>query len=420
MRILMQAAHRGRLRGAGSALAVAALLLTAACGGGGSSSADDGKGPIKVGSILDETGPLNIYGTAMSDATKLAISDINDNGGVLGRDLDLVSYDAQSDNTKYTQFANAAAQKEKVAVLMGGVTSAAREAIRPVVDRTKTLYFYNEQYEGGVCDKNTFNTGVVPSQQLAALIPYAVKNFGKKLYVVAADYNYGQISATWVEKYAKKAGATVVGTKFVPLESSDFGSIINGIQSAKPDVVVSLLVGGNHIAFYRQFASSGLSKNMNIVSPTFGLGNEQVVLSDEAKGITGAFPYFQEIKSEANTEFVNAWHAKYGDDYSYVTDSAVAVWNGWHLWAAAVKKAGTLDRAKVIKALESGISYDGPGGTVTMDGPSHHIVQNISIGEATSQHSFNVVSTQEAVPPSFEQDVCDLVSKPSTNKQFTP
>ncbi|WP_426241624.1 ABC transporter substrate-binding protein [Nocardioides sp. LHG3406-4] len=398
---------------------MAALLFTAACGGGGS-AADDGDGPIKVGSILDETGPLNIYGTAMSDATKLAIDDINDNGGVLGRDLDLVSYDAQSDNAKYTQFANEAAQKEHVSVLMGGVTSAAREAIRPVVDRTKTLYFYNEQYEGGVCDQNTFNAGVVPSQQLAALIPYAVKNFGKKVYVVAADYNYGQISASWVKKYAEEAGATVVGTEFVPLESSEFGSIINGIQSAKPDVVISLLVGGNHIAFYRQFASSGLNDTIKIASPTFGLGNEQVVLAGEAEGITVAFPYFQEIESEANTTFVDAWHAEYGDDYPYITDSAVAVWNGWHLWAAAVEKAGTLDRDKVIDALESGISYDGPGGTVTMDGPSHHVVQNISIGEATSEHSFKVLSTEEAVPPSFEQSVCDLVSEPDTNEQFTP
>lgn len=418
MRTSTQTAHRVRFRGAGAALAAATLLLTSACGGG--DSADDGQGPIKVGSILDETGPLNIYGTAMADATKLAIQDINDNGGVLGRDLELVAYDAQSDNAKYTQFANEAAQKEKVAVLMGGITSASREAIRPVVDRAETLYFYNEQYEGGVCDKNTFNTGVVPSQQLAALIPYAVENVGKSVYVVAADYNYGQISASWVTKYAEEAGATVVGTEFVPLENSDFGSILNNIQSAKPDVVVSLLVGGNHIAFYRQFASSGLNQSMKIVSPTFGLGNEQVVLSDEAEGITVAYPYFQEIESEENSAFLDAWHAEYGDDYPYVTDSAVAVWNGWHLWAAAVEKAGTLDRDKVIEALESGISYDGPGGTVTMDGPSHHVVQNISIGEATSQNSFTMTSTEEAVPPSFEQDVCDLVSEPDTNEQFTP
>lgn len=420
----MTITNRGRaLRAPGRArigLAASLLLFTAACGGGDGSAEAGDNGPIKVGSILDETGPLNIYGTAMADATKLAIKDINDNGGVLGRQLELVSYDAQSDNAKYTQYANQAAQRDQVAVLMGGITSASREAIRPVADRTDTLYFYNEQYEGGVCDKNTFNTGVVPSQQLAALIPYAIDNFGPKLYVVAADYNYGQISAEWVQRYAEEAGGEVVKSEFIPLESSEFGSVINGLQSAKPDVVISLLVGGNHIAFYRQFTSAGLGASMRIASPTFGLGNEQVVLSNEAEGITVAFPYFQELESDANAEFLDMWHAEYGDDYPYVTDSAVAVWNGWHLWAKAANAAGSIEREAVIEELESGVSYDGPGGTVTLDGPSHHVVQNIAIGEGNGQKGFEIISTEESVPPSFEQEVCDLVSEPDTNEQFTP
>lgn len=395
------------------------LLVLTACGGSGTNG-QSSSGPIKVGSILDETGPLNIYGTAMTDSTKLAIKDINANGGVGGRKLDLVSYDAQSDNAKYTQYANQAAQKDKVAVLMGGVTSASREAIRPIADRTKTLYFYNEQNEGGVCDKNTFNTGVVPSQQLAALIPYVAKTSGKKMYVVAADYNYGQISAKWVNKYAKDAGASIVGTKFVPLESSDFGSVINDIQAKKPDVVVSLLVGGNHIAFYRQFASTGLNKSIKIASPTFGLGNEQVVLSGEAKGIDVAVPYVQEINTPANKAFVAKWHEAYGADYPYITDSAVAVWNGWHLWAAAANKAKSVDRDKVVEVLEQGISFDGPGGKVTLDGPSHHLIQDINIVEANGNKGFKVLESLPAVPPSFEQQVCDLVKNPTTNKQFTP
>lgn len=401
-------------------LATAGLLtVTAACGGG-TGGTDDGTGPIKVASILDETGPLNIYGTAMADATNLAIKDINDNGGVLGRDLDLVTYDAQSDNAKYTQYANQAIQRDRVAVLMGGVTSASREAVRPIADRGDTLYFYNEQYEGGVCDQSTFNTGVVPSQQLAALMPYAVDEIGPKVYVVAADYNYGRISADWVEEYTEEAGGEVVGRQFIPLESSEFGSVLNDIQAAKPDVVLSLLVGGNHIAFYRQFASLGLNDNMTIASPTFGLGNEQVVLTDEAKGIVVAYPYLQELESDANEAFLKTWHEEFGEDYAYVTDSAVAVWNGWHLWATAVEEAGSLERDKVLEALENGVEFDGPSGAVTMDGPSHHVVQNITVATGNGAGGFDIESTQEQVPPSFEQEVCDLVSSPETNEQFTP
>jgi urea transport system substrate-binding protein len=418
----MTNSHRARRRGRISvALGLIALLATAACGGS-SGTADNasGEGPIKVGSVLDETGPLNIYGTAMADATKLAIKDINENGGVLGRQLELVSYDAQSDNAKYTQFATQLAQRDEVAVIHGGITSASREAIRPVANRTDTLYFYNEQYEGGVCDKNTFLTGVVPSQQLAALVPYAVEEFGKNVYVVAADYNYGRISADWVESYAKEAGGNVVKSEFIPLENSEFGSVINDLQTTKPDVVVSLLVGGNHIAFYRQFAAAGLGSNMGLVSPTFGLGNEQVVLSpQESKGIVAAFPYFQELDNPENQRFVQMWHEEYGEDYAYITDSAVTVWNGWHLWAEAVEKAGSLERDEVIEALESGISIGSPSGEVVMDGPSHHVSQPVSIAQTNESKGFTVLETQEDVAPAFEQSKCDLIENPDTNEQFT-
>src|SRR2546429_9212280 len=91
-------------------------------------------------------------------------------------------------------------------VLMGGITSASREAVRPVVGKYKQVYFYNEQYEGGVCDKLVFCTGVTPAQQLGTLIPWAVKEYGKKVYTLAADYNYGHISADWGKGFLGKAG----------------------------------------------------------------------------------------------------------------------------------------------------------------------------------------------------------------------
>lgn len=406
-----------------TAVAIGAILMLsmAACSSNGGGASADGTDPITVGSVLDETGPLNIYGTAMAQATKLAVKDINDKGGVLGRQLKLQTYDAQSDNAKYTQYASQLTLQDKAAVIMGGITSASREAIRPVVDRAKTLYFYNEQYEGGVCDKNVFVTGVVPSQQLAALVPYAVQHFGKKLYVIAADYNYGHISADWVSKIAQQSGADVVKTDFIPLDVSEFGSVINNIQTAKPDVVVSLLVGGNHIAFYRQFYSAGLANSMKVVSATFGLGNEQVVLSAaEDKGLTVAYPYFQEISNPVNQSFTAAWHQQYGNDYPYITDSAVAVWNGWHLWAMAANKAGSVDRDKVIAALESGLAFDSPSGKILLDPKSHHVSQSISIAQTGDQKGFNVVDTKANVPPSYEMSVCDLVKNPDTNKQFTP
>lgn len=379
------------------------------------------KEPIVVGSILDETGGLNVYGKSMADATRLAVQSINDAGGVLGRPLKLMAYDAQSDNAKYTTYANQLSLRDKAVVIMGGITSASREAIRPVAARNKTLYFYNEQYEGGVCDKNVFLTGIVPSQQVGPTVDWAVKNIGKKFYVLAADYNYGHISTDWVKQYVAKAGGQVVGADFIPLDVAEFGSVISKLQEAKPDVVFSLLVGGNHIAFYRQFASAGLGDRMKIVSATFGLGNEQVVLGpNESKDIVAAYPYFQELNTPENQKFRARWAKTYGANHAYITDSAATVWNGWHLWAAAVNKAGTTEREKVIAALEGGVSFEGPAGRVAIDPGSHHVIQNTQFARTDDKHGFTVIGQQDAVPPAFERSVCDLVKNPKVSRQFTP
>jgi urea transport system substrate-binding protein len=78
------------------------------------------------------------------------------------------------------------------------------------------------------------------------LVPWAARQYGKKVYTLAADYNYGHISADWVKVYLKQAGGEIAGEEFIPLDVVNFDSVIHRLQSSKPDVVMSLLVGGNH------------------------------------------------------------------------------------------------------------------------------------------------------------------------------
>jgi len=410
----MRVSRRQVLRdGAVASLGMSASILL----GRQAKAAED----IAVGSILDATGPINIYGLPMIDATKFAVDAINQSGGVLGRKLRLIEADCQSNNQVYAQNAVKLILDDKVSVLMGGITSASREAVRPVVDRYSAVYFYNEQYEGGVCDKLVFCTGVTPAQQLGVLVPWAAKQHGKRFYTLAADYNYGHISADWVKVYLKAAGGELSGEEFIPLDVVNFDSVIQRLQSAKPDVVMSLLVGGNHIAFYRQFAAAGLKEKMAIVSATFGLGNEQVVLKpQEAEGIVVIYPYFQELDNAVNKDWVAAWRKRFGANYTYITDSACTVWNGWHLWAMAVNKANSLDRDKVIAALETGLTFDSPEGHIRLDPKSHHVVHSVHLAKVNDKNGFAIMESFANVEPSDTMKVCDLIANPNEHKQYTP
>ncbi|SDE42436.1 amino acid/amide ABC transporter substrate-binding protein, HAAT family [Variovorax sp. CF079] len=371
-----------------------------------------------IGSIHDLSGGLDIYGKPMADCLTLAVEEQNAAGGLLGKKLKLMSYDPQSNMQMYAQFAQQAALKDKVAVLHGGITSASREVIRPVLDRYRTVYFYNTQYEGGVCDRNTFCTGVTPAQTVAKLVPYAMSKWGKKVYVVAADYNYGQITSQWVKKFVQDNGGSVASIDFFPLDVTNFGPTISKIEAARPDMVVSALVGGAHISFYRQWAAAGLQKKIPLASTTFAGGNEHIVLSPaETDGFLVSYNYFQNLDSPDNKAFKERFYKRFGKDYPNITELAMGTYQGFKLWAEGVRKAGTLDRNKLLDALESGISIQGPSGKVSLDPATHHCVLNVSIAEVKNKQ-LEIVKTFEQQQPSDTSAVCNLVKNPKDNQQY--
>src|SRR5438270_13796864 len=377
-----------------------------------------GADPIKVVGIHDASGGLDIYGQPMIACLEFAVGEVNAAGGLLGRPIELINYDPQSNIQLYTQFATQAATRDRAAVVHGGITSASREAIRPVLKRYNTLYFYNTQYEGGVCDRNCFCTGSTPTQNVDKLVPFTLKRFGKKVYVVAADYNYGQITSKWVKKFTQDNGGEVLQTDYFPLEASDFGPAITKIQAAKPNFVMSALVGGNHISFYRQWAAAGMNKSTPVASTTFGNGLEhQVTTPEEHKGYIGSQSYYQEITTEANQAFLKKFLPKYGATSKYVTSLAIQTYHGMHLWALGVKKANSVDRMKVIEALESNVSFSGPAGKTAIDPQTHHCSLDVYIAEAQNR-TFKVLQSYLQQPPADTAAVCNLKKNPNENQQY--
>lgn len=369
--------------------------------------------PIRFVSILDQSGGLDIYGKPMVDTTRMAVDEINAAGGLLGREVELKVYDPQSSIQFYTQYATQAAVGDKADVVHAGITSASREAIRPTFSRYQTLYFYNVQYEGGVCDLNSFCTGSTPAQTVEKLVPHTMNKWGKKVYIVAADYNYGQITAQWVRKFVADNGGETVETEFFPLDVTNFGPTIKKIQAAKPDMVMSALVGGAHVSFYRQYAAAGMNRNVPIASTTFGVGNEHKLISaEEGDGMICAYSYFEEIDTPANRDFVARFKAHRGEGAPGLNELATRSYEGAWLWAEAVKQAGTAERMPVIEALRAGLSYNGPSGRVTIDPKTNHARQNVYLAELKNQ-TFDILEVHEDQPPADTLLVCDLVADPN-------
>jgi urea transport system substrate-binding protein len=372
---------------------------------------------ILLGSVLDNSGNLDIYGKPMVMATTMAVEELNAAGGLLGRKIRAIQYDTQSDIALYTKFAQQLARQDKVDVVHGGITSASREAIRQTFKRANTLYFYNVLYEGGVCDRNCVVTGTTPAQAVEPIVDYAMKKWGNKVVILAADYNYGQITAKWIQYYVGQRKGTVASTDFFPLDVSDFGSTIAKIQQASPNFVVAALVGGAHMSFFRQWAASGMNKKIPLTSTTFGVGNEHLALSPaEGNGIVIAGNYSQEAQTPANKDFLARWQKRFGDT-KIVHEIAVSQYQGIYVWAAAVKKAGSLDRNALLQAVESGISIEGPAGTVTIEPKTHHAALDIHLMEVKNQ-KLSILNTVKQRQPADTLQYCDLQKNPNDNKQY--
>jgi branched-chain amino acid transport system substrate-binding protein len=403
--------NRRTFLAAGSAAALGSLSAPALVGR--ANAADK----IKLGSLLDVSGLFDAYGKPMDMALRLAVDQINAGGGLLGREVEIVGYDTQSKVALYTQYAQKLIRQDKVDVVHGGVLSASREAIRQMLHKARILYFYNVLYEGGVCDRNFCCDGVTPAQQVEVLMPAAVKKWGKKIYILAADYNYGQITARWMKKYAEEAGGEVVQTDFFPLDVSDFGAAIAKVQAAGPDIVACALVGGAHLSFFRQWAAAGMKSKIPMASTTLGVGNEYKVLTpEEGNGILVAYNYSPELKTPANEAFLKAWAGKYGDD-KLIHEIAVSHYQGILLWAQAIRNANSIDRMKVIDAIEGGLSIEGPAGKVSIDPKTHHAILDVHLMEFEDQ-KMKVLESFSQRQPVDTQAVCDLKAHPDDDRQY--
>lgn len=403
--------HRRSFLGAAASGVAAAQLATLSLG------ARAQGGEIVLGSIQDMSGPLQPFGRGKSNILKFGVAEINAAGGLLGRKVRIVEYDTQSNNQLYAQFGQQLALRDKANVAFGGVTSAAREVVRPVLRRANLPYFYNMPYEGGVCDRNIVLTGVTPSQSLRTIVPYMIKTHGKKLYVLGADYNFGQLSAKWIRRLAAEHGGEVVGQELFPLDAANFNATIAKIQAAAPNAIVNSFVGPAHASFYGQWAASGMKDKIALASQTFGdIGEHKLMPKEITSGIVVCSNYYEELDLPANAAFLKAYRA--AGNKEYVGNTTMNEYVGLSLWAAAVAKAGSVEREAVLKALESGLAIDTPAGRVELDAPTHHCTYDMHLAQVRDGGLKFLQKNRLKATETVGQ--CDLVKSPSTNRQIEP
>ncbi len=381
----------------------AALALTTSLISASAAFAED---TIKVGILHSLSGTMAISETTLKDAMLMLIDEQNKKGGLLGKKLEAVVVDPASDWPLFAEKARELIDVNKVSAVFGCWTSVSRKSVLPVFEELNSILFYPVQYEGEESQRNVFYTGAAPNQQAIPAVDYLMAEEGVERWVLAGtDYVYPRTTNKILEAYLKAKGVAEedIMINYTPFGHSDWQTIVSDIkafgEAGKKTAVVSTINGDANVPFYKELANQGI-KAEDIPVVAFSVGEEELAGLDTGPlvGHLAAWNYFQSVESDANAEFIDAWHAFTKDDKRVTNDPMEAHYIGFNMWVKAVEAAGTTDSDAVIDALP-GISVPNLTGGYSAMMPNHHITKPVLIGEIQDNGQFDVVYETAGLVP---------------------
>lgn len=354
---------------------------------------------VKVGILHSLSGTMAISEVSVHDAELMAIQEINQKGGVLGKKLEPVVEDGASDWPTYAEKMRKLLQQYKAAAVFGGWTSASRKAMLPVVEQNNGLLFYPVQYEGMESSPNIFYTGATTNQQIVPAVDWLLKNKGKKFFLIGSDYVFPRTANKVIKAQVKAAEGEIAGEEYTPLGHTNYSTLVSKIKEKQPDVIFNTLNGDSNVAFFKQLKDAGISADeMPVMSASVAEEEIRGIGSDVLKGHYAVWNYFQNTNTSENQTFVKNYKKMNGDS-RVTSDPIEAGYHAVYLWAAAVEKAKSFDVDKVKKAAD-GIAFKAPGGTVKIDGDTQHLYKTVRIGQITGDGQFKEVwNSGEPVKP---------------------
>lgn len=372
-------------------LCLAAVIVLAGC-------MESNSEPVRIGILNSLSGTMAGSESSLVDAALFAVSEINESGGVLGRPVEPVVADGESDVDVFVREAERLILDEGVVALFGTWTSAHRKAVKSVVEKHGSLLFYPLQYEGIEQSPNIIYMGSTPNQQIIPAVEWCHRFLGPRMYLVGSDYIFPRVANAIIRDKLQVFGVSPVGEDYVPLGGTEFESIIENILEAQPDVILNSINGDSNRAFFRALSNANITAN-DIPVMSFSIGEPEVQGLDagDIAGHYSAWGYFQSIAASVNRTFLDSFRSSYGAE-RVIGDPMEAIYTGVTLWANAVNHSGSAAPEDVKSALY-GRTYSAARGTIRVDGANQHLWQAARIGRLLITKQFEIVWESGILPP---------------------
>jgi urea transport system substrate-binding protein len=335
---------------------------------------------VKIGILQPLSGGLEALGEQGVQGALLAIDEANDEGGLLGRKLEGIRADDKTDPKTAVEKTGELIERIRVDGIVGPVTSSARDAIKPIIERNKVPLLYATDYEGGVCSRYITCYSALPEQWVDPLVPYVRENYGDAFYLIGSNFSWPQRMNKTVRVASDRAGARIVGEEYVPFGVKDFTSILRKVESSGANVLVNSVVGADAITLVKQFTAAGLKSKIKIVF--FGFSENYIagLTNAESDGIVTISNFISSLDKPEAKAFVKKVRDRYGPN-TIVSNTTDAHYNVLRFYFNGIKRAESFDRDKILAAMVDQSLLSG-NGEVYLRAVDRHVDLNVLISEA--------------------------------------
>lgn len=354
------------------------------------------RGELNIGLVVPESGPSGIFGPSCCASAELAINEINQRGGILGREVVGTIIDGGgADPRVVASRIRQEADNNALDALVGWHTSALRrEIVRAVGGRIP--YFYTAVYEGGESSDGVFTTGEVPEGQVCPALQWMSGECGvRSWFVVGSDYVWPRRTLDFIrsrtgwQSPVSRYEVSVDSAVFLPLGTTNFDSVIEAIERSNADGVLILLLGQDAVTFNREFAARGLHRDYLRLSP---LMDENMLLAggpEAAERLFSVSGFFESLATGHSLDYGARYARRFGATAPPLTSPGESCYEGVSLLAGLSEKSRSVGVAELSAQAQHALSYDSPRGRVRFE--QHHLSQDVYIAQADGLE-FDVVA----------------------------
>lgn len=359
-----------------------------------------GKDKFIIGANLPLSQGFKPYGQTMQRAAEIGIEEINQSGGLDGKEVELVVEDNQVDPKTVREKTSKLIQQDGADIIYGPISSASRNAMAPVLEKHEVPSLYPVVYEGPAakdyCNKWTFKVGEIPIQQIKPFIPYLMENHGSSFYLLGSDYIWPQTTNKIITEEVKANGGEVLAEEYVSLDNTDFTSIIPRIEDKDPDILFMSLFGPAVPAIQKQMFNNNVRDQWTEVGLAHGPGVLSGAPVEAVEGVLSSHAYMENLQNSANKEFMNTFHEKYGED-ALVDHLTGPGYTAIKLLEQGVKNAGGTSTEDLMSGIP-GSSVNSVMGGTSME-VDHQIKVGCTVGEVNKNKEYKPLQDFDPIAP---------------------